>query len=68
MPLQIVTSPSGNNTVIYTPPHPASIASSVIVPRFSEVESAYKVIRSSSPSDPVWEEAMDTIERFIYTR
>lgn len=68
MPLQIIKQPNGSSVVQYTPPHPTTIPTSVIVPKFSEVEAAHQTIKIASPQSPEWEDAMDVIERFIYTR
>jgi len=68
MPLQIITTAPGVTKVTYTPPHPASINNSIAVPKFNEVEAAYEVLRTGNVGGSEWGEAMDTIERFIYTR
>lgn len=68
MPLQISTQPDGTNTVIYVPPHPSSISNTIPVPHFSEVEAAFQRLQTSNIGGLEYADAMDTIERFIYTR
>ena len=68
MPLQVIKHSNGSSVVTYTPPHPISINNTIPVPKFSEVEAAHQVVRTASPQSPEWEDAMDVIERLIYTR
>lgn len=66
MVLEVITTADGRKEIIHKAP--MLRCNNIAAPSFKDVQESLTVIKTVSPSDPKWETAMDTIERFIYTR